>query len=96
MINKKRYLCPLAVSLPGGVDSVYTLRSSHATVAAVNYAFYTHLTKHYSNSAEHTFLLITTNVQASTDTDTRHDTVRDQTLETALLAITVNKLLDLS
>ncbi len=37
----------------------------HATATAVNYAFYTHLTKYYSNSAEHNFLLITINGQAS-------------------------------
>ncbi len=49
------------------------------TAVVVNYAFYTHLTKYYSNSAEHTFLLITINGQASADTDKRRDTVRDQT-----------------
>ncbi len=31
-INKKRYLYPLTVSLPGGVDGLYTLRSSHEEV----------------------------------------------------------------
>ncbi len=36
-----------------------------ATAPAENYAFYTHLTKYFSNSAEHNFLLITINVQAS-------------------------------
>ncbi len=49
------------------------------TAVVVNYAFYTHLTKYYSNSAEHTFLLITINGQANADTDKRRDTVRDQT-----------------
>ncbi len=48
---------------------VFTLFGLHvkaaATAATVNYAFYTHLTKYYSNSAEHTFLLITINGQAS-------------------------------
>ncbi len=34
---------------------------------------------HYLNSAEYTFLIITTNGQASADTDKRRDTVRDQT-----------------
>ncbi len=34
---------------------------------------------HYLNSAEYTFLFITTNGQASADTDKRRDTVRDQT-----------------
>ncbi len=38
---------------------VFTLYGLHTTAAAVNYAFYTHLTKHYSSSAEHAFLLIT-------------------------------------
>ncbi len=28
-INKKQYLYPLPVPLPGGVDGLYTLRSSH-------------------------------------------------------------------
>ncbi len=49
-----------------------------AAVTVVNYAFYTHLTKYYSNSAEHTFLLITINGQAR-DADKRRDTVPDST-----------------
>jgi len=60
-------------------SSVFSRGGLHATAAAVNYAVYTHLTKYYSNSAEHTFLLITINGQASTDTDKGRDTVRDQT-----------------
>ncbi len=68
-INKKRYLYPLTVSM------VFTLFGLHVKVAMVNYAFYTHLTKYYSNSAEHTFLLITINAQASTDTDKGRNTV---------------------
>ncbi len=35
---------------------VFTLFGLHATAAAVNYAFYAHLTKYFSNSAEHVFL----------------------------------------
>ncbi len=41
--------------------------------------FLTRLTNHYLNSAEYTFLFITTSGQASADTDKRRDTVRDQT-----------------
>jgi len=44
-----------------------------------NNLFQTRLTNHYLPSAEHTFLFITTNGQASADTDKRSDTVRDQT-----------------
>ncbi len=45
------------------------------TAAAVNYAFYTHLTKYYSNSAEHNFLLITINGQCKVpDTGKGRDT----------------------
>ncbi len=46
------------------------------SAAAINYAFYTHLTKYYSNSAEHTFLLVTINGQASARhwQETRHST----------------------
>ncbi len=77
-INKKRYLYPLPVSLSGEVDG-FTLFGLLTTAAAVNYAFYTRLTKYYSNSAEHKLLLITINGQASADTDTGRDTVRDQT-----------------
>ncbi len=47
--------------------------------AAVNYAFYIHLTKYYSNVAEYNFLLITINGQQAPDTDKGRDTVRDQT-----------------
>ncbi len=53
----------LTVSLPGGVDGLYTLRSSHEGYRG-KLRFLYHLTKYYSNSAEHTFLLITINGQA--------------------------------
>ncbi len=52
-INKKQYLYPLTVSLPGGValarssqTMVFTLFGLLTTAAAVNYAFYTHLKKY--------------------------------------------------
>ncbi len=34
-INKTRYLYPLQVSLPGGVDGLYTLQASHAKKVAI-------------------------------------------------------------
>ncbi len=89
-INKKRYLYPLPVSCPveshGRVDGLYTLRSSHeedftrrCRDRCCGILTFLNLSKnHYLNSAEYTFLFITTNGQASTDTDTRRDTVRDQ------------------
>ncbi len=54
----------------GRVDGLYTLRTSREEsvtqrLPAVNYNLYTHLTKYYSNSAEHNFLLITINGHSS-------------------------------
>ncbi len=44
--NKKRYLCPLPVSLPSRVDGLYSLRSSHEGCCGKLSFFYTRLTKH--------------------------------------------------
>ncbi len=56
---------------------LHTRRASHNGCRGIITFFYTHLTNHYLNSAGHTFLFITTNGQASADTDKIRDTARD-------------------
>ncbi len=86
-INKKRYLYPLPEESHGRVtreSMVFTLfglltrRASHDGCRGI-LTFLNPSNNHYFNSAEHTFLLITTNGQASADTDKRRDPVREQT-----------------
>ncbi len=66
-INKKRY--PLLVSLPGGVDGLYT----RGTIT------FSHLTNHFEFSWTHFPVYHNKWPKQSADTDKRRDTARDQT-----------------